>query len=224
MQWMKTLAAVAAVAAMATSAVAQDRKETFGKSNEQILSMGFDAWYKFYTAKEGHSNFGMAQAPGLYADALAARNDRLLRRQSSARRRQVTELRTLFKAFGNRAIEAGSSTTGGGTMWNPVSSSFYKDVEETIYGLVGPRRPRTPSRVVSDVTREIEQQRQLMERQFRSNDIEPAGRTRGREAMADLNRTYRSIVTRAQGLPRRDSDLVLNFCLGIVKGLIPVAP
>lgn len=224
MQWMKTLAAVAAVASVATSAVAQDRKATFGKSNDQILSMGFDAWYKFYTAKEGNSNFGMAQAPGLYADALAARNDRLLRRQPTARRRQVTELRTLFKAYANHAIEAGSATTGGGTMWNPVTTSLYKDVEEAVYGLLGPRRPRTPSRVVSDVTREIENQRQLMERQLRSNDIEPAGRAQGREAMADLNRSYRSIVTRAQGLSRRESDLVLNFCLGTVKGLIPTAP
>jgi hypothetical protein len=221
MQWAKTFAAVAAIATMATSAVAQDRKDTFGKSNDQILSMGFDAWFKFYTTKEGNSNFGMAQASGLYADALAARNDRLLRGLPSARRRQITELRALFKAFVNHAVEAGSATTGGGTMWNPVSTGLHKDAEEAVYGLLARRRPRTPSRVVSDVTRELEKQRQLMERQMRSNDIEAAGRTQGREAMDDLNRTYRSIVTRAKGLSRAESDLVLNFCLGTLKGLIP---
>lgn len=221
MQWAKTLAAFAAIAAMATSAVAQDRKVTFGKSNEQILSMGFDAWYKFYTTKEGNSNFGMAQASGLYADALAARNDRLLRRQPSARRRQITELRALFKTYVNHAIEAGSATTGGGTMWNLVSTGLHKDAEEAVYGLLATRRPRTPARVVSDVTREIERQRQEMERQMRSNDIEDTGRAQGREAMDDLNRAYRSIVTRAKGLSRAESDLVLNFCLDAVKGLIP---
>ncbi|MGV3619159.1 MAG: hypothetical protein ACO1SV_27855 [Fimbriimonas sp.] len=221
MHWIKTLAALTAVASMAASAVAQDRQATFGKSNAQILSMGYDAWYKFYIAKEGGSGVGMSSGPALYGDALAARNDRLLKAETPVRRRKLTALRTHLRAYANRAIEAGSGTTGGGTMWNSVSSFLYKDAEQTLYGLLVRRTPNSPARVVSDVTREISRQRRTAERQMAENDIDPAGRRRARTAFSSLERTYRSITAQADGLSRAESDLILNYCLGAVKGLIP---
>jgi len=34
-------------------AQAQDIKETYGKTNSQILAMGYDKWYDYYTSKAG---------------------------------------------------------------------------------------------------------------------------------------------------------------------------
>ena len=194
------------LACLALAVLAQDRTETLGKSNAQILAMGRTRWHDAFVGKEGGSTMGEAGAESLYGDALAWRNDRLLKGRKSP-------LRAHLQSFKNDAAGAGEAITGGGTMWNIVAASLYADAEETLHRVLT-HTGRAPRRVVSDVDRGLGRLSRAL-----AAIKEPKDRKRGAEAMADLQRDFRAVVAEARRLPRRDSDTVLEFCRKTLDGV-----
>ena len=180
-------------------ALAQDRTETLGKSHAQILAMGRTRWRDAFVGKFGGSTAGEAGAESLYGDALAWRNDRLLKGRKSP-------LRDRLQAFKNDAVGVGEAITGGGTMWNIIAASFYADAEETFYRVLT-HTGRAPKRVVSDVDKGLGRLGRAL-----AAVGDPKYRKQGAESMADLQKEFRALVAAARRLPRRDSDTVLEFC------------
>lgn len=185
----------------------QDKTDTFGKTNAQILAMGRSGWYRFYTAdsRGGDSNVGIVDAERLYGDALAWRNDRL----GKAR---ISRLRKLLLDAKNDAVATGTAITGGGTIWSIVSAGLYADAEETLYAVLT-KGGKIPPRKVSDVEKAYAKLK--------------AGLTRGepgvtsekdaRAALARLRRDLDGAIAEAARLPRRGSDAVLDFCIRAIE-------
>lgn len=190
--------------------VVQDSRDTYGKSNAQILAMGHDAWYKFYTGKAGDSTLGMAYAEKTYAEALGARNEAL-----AAKRKDRPSIRALHKALENfyiDAVEAGQIVTGGGTMWTPISNAYWVDMETTVYRTMVPGKP-APHRVNSDVTKEIA----LLRKAMAGSDVLPEDRKRVAPTAAKLEGDWKVVSAIASTLDRRRSDLALEFCRSTLK-------
>ncbi|RYG44990.1 hypothetical protein EON79_13685 [bacterium] len=191
---------------------AQNTQDTYGKTNEQILAMGYDAWSDFYTAKAGVSTAGMSNSAGLYADALMARNDRLMKRLKTAERTRLVRLRAAMLDFKNEATGIGTSLTGGGTMWGPIAAGMQVDTETALYRVIAGLTSKTPSRVVSDVTKILAQLK---------GDVAKAGLTDhwpkvAKDSLAGTEKAFGRIVVQAKGMPRRDSDTILEFCRKIL--------
>lgn len=112
------------------------QKSTFGKTNAQILKMGRQQWFGFYTSKAGESTMGMADAERIYGEALMERNDKLLPKESRIRQSAIKTIRKSARAVGDQVVMIGMAYSGGGTMWTPVLAGVLADVEEGIYGLL----------------------------------------------------------------------------------------
>ncbi len=179
----------------------QSLENTKGKTNAQILAMGRSRWHDFYVGKESSSTASESSAEGLYGDALAWRNDRLLKGHSSP-------LRKALQAFKNDAIDAGSAITGGGTMWNITAGSLYADAEGTLYEVLT-HSGHAPHRRVSDVSRAIASLRKGVSAIESSR---PEDRKHGAAAVGRLEGDLRTVAALAAALSRRDSDDVLEFC------------
>ncbi|RYG34165.1 hypothetical protein EON81_16280 [bacterium] len=201
------IAILAAIALMG-----QNTKDTYGKTNEQILAMGYNAWSDFYNAKAGVSTIAMSNAAGLYGDALMARNDRLMKRLKPTESARFKRLRTSMLDFKNEAIGMGVSLTGGGTMWNPIAAGMQVDTETALYRVLAGLTSKAPRRVVSDVTKVMAQLKgDLGKAKLDMNWPKVA-----KDSIAGTDKAFDSIVKEAKGLPRRDSDTILEFCRKIL--------
>ncbi|CAN5671775.1 hypothetical protein BH11ARM2_BH11ARM2_01010 [soil metagenome] len=194
-------------------AQAQNLQETHGKTHAQMLGMGYEAWTKFYIGKEGESTVGMTNAAGLYADALNARNRRLMARLKLTEKVRFTRIHKDLNDFTVNATSLGACLTGGGTMWNPIGADMMVRSETALYQLLAGLTSKAPARVVSDVTKEIAALTANVAR------TKPEGNwvAVARDSATDLNKAFAGIVANAKTLPRKDSDLLLQFCLQTIK-------
>lgn len=103
-----------------------------GKTAFQVVAMGRQKWFEFYTGKEGESTLAMSSAEGLYGEALTRVNEFRMRKLSAARKVEIGKLRERLRGIAADSITLGRVRTGGGTMWNPVSAGITADVEEAV--------------------------------------------------------------------------------------------
>lgn len=193
---------------IALVALRQDLKDTNGKTYAQILAMGRSRWHDFFVGKDGGSTAAESSAEGIYGDALAWRNGKLLKGHPSP-------LRKALQAFKNDAIDAGTAVTGGGTMWNITAGSLYADAEQTLYAVLT-HSGRAPHRKVSDAQRAVATLRHSV-MGIGTDDKE--NRKQGLAAMDRLDADLLQAVALAAKLPRRDSDEVLEFCRSTAAGV-----
>lgn len=196
--------------ALLAATLAQDLRDTEGKTNAQILAMGHDAWTRFYLKRVGETTMGMAYAEKGWSDALGARNERLLRGRKDAK--TLGAVRKALQAFTNDAVEAGKLGTGGGSMWYGVANAYQSDLETAVYRMMVPGRP-APHRVTSDVARELA----ALRRGLAAPDLLPEDRPKVGPAMARLEGDWKAVSALASTLDRRRSDLALEFCRATLR-------
>ncbi len=199
-----------------SAAMAQDLKETYGKTNAQILAMGYDKWYAFFTGKEGETTQGMARSGYFYAEALAWRNKGLMTKLSATVRGRYQKLETSLKSFGLSVIEVQRALSGGGTLWQLTHSTDAVDVQETMYALLsGKAKPSKPM-VVSQVKKELDalgkEVDSAPETTWQYEFKKPAAQADWKKAVA----AYGQIVALAKGLDRKKSDHTLSYCLRVM--------
>lgn len=196
---------------LAALASAQSGVNTYGKTEAQILAMGQDKWYEFYTSKAGDSTMGMADAYRIYADVEGHRNDRLMK--TSPKRAKAKKLRKLLEDFGEQTLDLCSNINGGGTMYTPMYAQYSADAEGTLYGILAGKSKDIGHFVVSTVTKRMEA---LFSRAAQTAKDKDAGYFKPEEArktIASLRNTFTGIVAVAKTMSRRDSDLILGYCL-----------
>jgi len=208
---------VAFIALVAALGSAQDLKETHGKTNAQIIAMGYDKWYGFYTKLEGESTMGMSSAAVLYASALAWQNDGIIAKQAPVKQSQSKKLRELFGKFADDMANLGKTFTGGGTMWTVIGAGFQVDVEETLYALLGGHAKAAPHLVVSKVDKELESVRKELVGMGDKDFYGVYTRDEAMKSLSDAKQVYQELVKFAKYRSRADSDRILGFCLDRVN-------
>ncbi|GEM_PF-4728972 len=186
-----------------------DKATSFGYSYAQILAMGPKRWEDLVLKKNGDSTLATGSGFTVYGEALAWRNDRLLKGRPFPLRRHL-------ESFSINAQDVGNTATGGGTIWHIFAGQSYRDMETTIHTILT-HSYRGPKRVVSDVTRAIEGLSRVAER------AEGKDRIDAQKAMGGIRRDLAAIVADARTLPRRDSDAALKFCRQTVRAVIAQA-
>ncbi|MBC8064862.1 MAG: hypothetical protein H7Y17_08535 [Chlorobia bacterium] len=201
---------------LVSAALSQNPEDTHGKTHTQILAMGFDKWYDFYTGKEGETTQGMAQAGYKYASSLKWRNDALIKNLRPADQKPVLRLRTHLDEFGTSTIQVFRALNGGGTIWQLTFSSNAMEVEETIYGLLVGTKTAPKPMVVSAVSKEIA----LLERSFKSAPASSwdygISKTDTAKQLARAKLTFQEIVKIAKAYDRRKSDRILGYCRDVL--------
>lgn len=204
--------AILCLIALLGIAAAQDVKETYGKTNAQILAMGYDKWYDYYTSKAGESTQGMAYAGYTYAEALRWRNKGLESKLPPANRKAMARLRLAIDDFGTSVIQVQRALNGGGTMWFLNFAANAMDVEETMYGLISGKAKPVKPMVVSMVTKELAALDATLKAapadtwKFEFTKEDTAQR------MAKAKKSFDIVVNIAKTLKRTSSDLLLTYC------------
>ncbi len=196
---------------------AQNRSDTFGKSNAQIVAMGHDAWYKFYTSKTGESTADMVAVESLFGDALKARNDGLLRARPNSTG-MYRKLRKLLGDYGQASIDAAYARTGGGTMWHPVYASIGAEVEDVLFGLLGGKVKTAPHLVVSNVKVALS----ILNTTFAQTHKQEGDNGwfkygDAMRAVGSMRSRFSVLVPIAAHFDRVGSDRILKFCLDYAK-------
>lgn len=142
------LATVASFLLLSTQDVTE--QDLHGKTLAEIVEMGREGWYEFYTSKEGgESTQSMSFAEYYYGSALKAENDKLFD-PLSEKGKTIAFFRVNMQDFRTKCIDVGRAYTGGGTMWNIVYSATTSDTEEVIrYWLTGKEAPKKAGKVIS---------------------------------------------------------------------------
>lgn len=182
--------------------LSQDLKETYGKTNAQILAMGRSGWIDFYTGREGGATtMAMAGAESLYGDALGWRNDKF-------GKAKIGKLRVLLQATARDSCEVGTAVTGGGTMWNIIGASLMTDGEETLYSVLS-GKGTGPKHVVSDMEKAFTR----LKKDLQDSDSTPEMKKMGRDSVVLLRKDLNRVIEEAARRPRRQSDALLEFCI-----------
>lgn len=207
---------VFALTLLTSLAVAQDLKETHGKTHAQILAMGYDKWYDFYTGKEGETTQGMSRASYTFAESLKWRNLRLEAKKPAKFRSQIKTLRIQFDKLGTASISVHRALTGGGTLWQLTYSSDAMNQEETLYALLGGKVKPSKPQVVSNVTKAIAALRAAV------NSPEPTWsnefpKAETKKYLADIDSAWKQILAIAKTLDRAKSDHILSYCVSAIK-------
>lgn len=190
---------------------AQNKEDQLGKTDAQILKMGRDKWFDFYSKKNGDSTAAMTTSAMVYADVLGRANERALKKTGSPRIAQIKRLRPVLVSFTNSVSGIGELTTGG-TMWHVLSASAYSDAEQSIADLIANKRPYSKPAVVSEATRSFEQVVKQAATSARDNEIPDARLKEVNDEIASARKNLKLILDLAKGLNRHDSDRVLGFC------------
>lgn len=142
----------------------------FGKTNAEILRMGRSAWTKFAAEDrmEG-TTAGYVSSESTFGEALAERNDRLMKAKP-AYSRSLLGLRRVLKDYANEFIAIGSGVTGGGTMWNLTASAISPDVEEILYTALTPVKPKIKNATPAEIERAFSVATQMVQRKRRQID------------------------------------------------------
>ncbi|ARU40595.1 hypothetical protein CCB80_05345 [Armatimonadetes bacterium Uphvl-Ar1] len=128
-----------------------DMEESYGRTPEQIVGMGWEKWYDFYIGKTGsETTMSMNFASMLYGDSLYIINSGLLRKVDSGRRQVISALRRPMFDYKQACVQVGYTRTGGGTMWSLFSSGVRMSAEEVIGKLID-RKPDGRSATQSEV-------------------------------------------------------------------------
>jgi len=210
------------IATLLLSQVGLDRTGPEGKmgmTDRQILALGQQGFVGKYSVKFGSSTADMVDAFEIYADAVKRLNDKVFVMSSADTRKVVGSLRVRLGRFRNELCDVGRALTGGGTMWNITYSETRADVEEALAIKSGVIKKTPPRRVVSDVMKAFD--RLAKEARARREDVENMKESGG--GMAEIERSLKlaraefgEIVKLAAKLPRRESDAILEFCVGAI--------
>lgn len=159
--WMRfPLAALILLAASLGAAQAPTRADLQGKTPAQVVAMGRDKWFTYFTGKVGDSTAAMSGAESLYGACLKISNDKVITRLPKEKREQIGRLRYQLNRFNDEVVRLGEILTGGGTMWNPVYAGILADNEEAVAVLIGKAKPRktgsSPEEAISFLDRYLD--------------------------------------------------------------------
>jgi hypothetical protein len=194
------------------SALAQDSVDTYGKTEAEILSMGMQKWYDFYTSKAGDSTAAMSNGWGIYAEVAGKRNDKLMAEHSDKKAGGM-KLRNLLQDFGAQSVSISSDKSGGGTMWGPVSASMAAELEDVVYATLGGDQPKSKHVVVSSVTKlfgKISSEIEAIHKDKSASDYFKYDVAV--DSLAQMKKDYAQLVEIAKGMDRANSDRVIGFC------------
>lgn len=148
------------LSAAACIAESPSRGDLQGKSPSQVVAMGREKWFEFFTSKVGDSTAAMSGAESLYGACLKIANDKAIVKLPKEKRDQLGKLRYQLNRFNDEAIRLGEILSGGGTMWNPVFAGILADNEEAVAVLIGRAKPRkaasTPEEAISFLDRYLD--------------------------------------------------------------------
>jgi hypothetical protein len=115
-------------------------EDRFGKSVDDVLKMGRDAWHEWYTdsSRAGGSTAGESFAQMIFADCLRVKNESHLAVAKGPKEAKIRELEPFFKRTVDNCTDVGRALTGGGTMWNIIHAGCTADNRETVRDLIWP--------------------------------------------------------------------------------------
>lgn len=200
------------------AACAQDAQGTYGKTEAQILKMGWGKWSDFYQANAGSSTVAMVDANGIYATCLQHRNDNLLKQRShSGQIQSVKELRDLMGSYGAHAVDMAENRAEGGTIWHIYYAGIGCEVETVIHGYLGGKEPKAKRAYPSDVEAQLDKLAKLNKKEADDKTMTEFKPADAEASLVGMRSDFAKLLDIAKRLPRKDSDRVIAFCLEYAK-------
>jgi len=188
----------------------------YGKSEREIVAMGRNRWTDYHAERAGQTTVAMVEGQIVWYNALTSRNNELLARRTPESRRKLLELDRWLEKFRLASLQAGMAYSGGGTMWQIFGASALADRADLMHSLLtGTGTPGKPYKV-SEGSKAIGELRSLIQRARSEGDSYRDLDEASRHA-AKMGEIYPRIVRIAATMPRKSSDLILEFCVRRAK-------
>lgn len=198
---------------LAGLAQTDEKIDTLGKSDAEILRMGGAKWSDYYTSKTNRSTAAYNEAWELYGDLASKRNAKEIGRLSPQKQKPLKLLDTLLANYSSDIVDVARGISGGGTMWNTAAYSGIADAEVTIYFVLHPGQIKAHGHpVVSQVEKQLDKLPVLIDKIDYSPPDTPS-KSDLKKQVAQAKVLYRRITAIAANFPRNASDQILGFCL-----------
>lgn len=214
----RTAIIIVACVGLFASAFSQEKltkEDLIGKSESQVLAMGYTKWMELHGKTHGESTAALSGGSMIYAQCLRNRNDALASK-SATQKARIDKLRPLMKDFTDQVFHVGYYYSGGGTMWNIFWSGGRVTEEETLYAILTGKGPTVPARVVSDGTGKLDVlSASLTARKADIEMYESEVNTYASavDALKKARETYAKMMDVAKSLDRKSSDRLIEFCI-----------
>lgn len=109
------------------------KADCLGKTPEQVVKMGHQAFSDAYSVKYGSSTAAMCDAETLFGDALHITNNKLAKKLPASKRAWYDALRKGCRDLMSSAVDSGYALSGGGTIWAIIGAGVYPKTEEMIH-------------------------------------------------------------------------------------------
>lgn len=198
---------------MSVSAGAQ--LDTHGKSEAQILAMGWDKWDAFYSAKVGSSTADMSDMNEIFGQAALHRNQRMVKKGNAAK---IEKLRKLMGAFASDAVDVGYNLSGGGTMWTPVSAGITGSTELALYGVLGGTPPQDNQSTKRKVGALLNQLSALLTKEHNDKDADGYFKFgNAKSSLGKMRAEFAQISATIGSMSRDNQNRVYGFCADFTK-------
>jgi hypothetical protein len=197
------------------------QEDRFGKSVDQVLAMGHNKWFDWYTDSKrgGYSTAGMSQADQIYAECLGIKTKERLVKASPKDRDFVNLLDERLRSVLIGCVSAGRILTGGGTMWINIGASAEVERQEVLHEIAfGSKSAPKASQDMFWKAYNVA----IGELAKNKADIESYKSAEGgyQEAvnqMSDVKNAVALLVPELQKRPDADRRRVLAYCTRMVK-------
>lgn len=201
---------------VSTLGFAQSAPRTFGKTDAEILKMGYAGWMEFHGKRAGETTTDLVEGTDVYRRVLERRNNRLIAKLAPSKGAEMRRLRQRALDYSLSLNEVAYLESGGGTMFRLSGASLTVETEEMLYALLGGKAEPAPRRVVSDVTKALDGVDRLIQAVSKEKDRTPLEMQNMREALARARSAWSDIRRLAAKQNRADSDRILQFCFSAV--------
>ena len=203
-----------AMVIVSSFAFAQDNYNTYGKSEAEIVAMGWTKWNDFYTNKTSGSTVDMVTANEIYGAVLQHRNDRMLKGLTDEKSvATIKELRTLLTDYAGSAVNMAENRSGGGTIWHIFYAGILPETESVLYAVMGGKSDKVKHARVSDVEKKLADLAHLNAKKG-SVDVLPEFKPGdAAKSLATMKKDLKKIARIAAEFDREGSDQVLQFCI-----------
>lgn len=196
---------------------------TLGKTMQEVVEMGRDKWFEFYTEHRGESTAAMSEAEQTYGACLTYINSLKIEKLDRDQQRWYDQLRAQLAIGEEKSVTCAYAISGGGTIWTPVMAGSTADVEEVVQDLLTPRRemPKAKQTVFwQKLTAAFDRVDKAEEFLNSENNVTDVTHAEAYQMVRDIERAFSNTVPLIRNKPQAERERVMSAFVQMLETVL----
>ncbi len=196
---------------------------TLGKTMQEVVAMGRDGWFTYYTEHRGDSTAAMSEAEQTYGVCLTYINSQKIEKLDRDEQRWYDQLRAQLAIGEEKSVTCAFAISGGGTIWTPVMAGSTADVEEVVQDLLTPRKDMPKAKQtafwqkLTDAFDRVDKSEELLNSEHNVTDITHA---EAYQMVREVERAFSNTVPLIRNKPQAERERVMAAFVAMLETVL----